>query len=80
MPQDYQTIVALNLALQLILVTALGLAVFLAKKKSFQKHCLVLHLAVTAQILAVLVLMSPAMVAILEPGRPNGHINRAPSG
>jgi hypothetical protein len=69
---DYQTIVSLNLAMQLILVAALGVAVFLAKKKSFQRHCLVLRLAVTAQILAVLALMSPAMVAILEPGRPNG--------
>jgi putative membrane protein len=56
----------------LILAAALGFAVFLAKKKNFQKHCLVLRLAVTAQILAVLALMSPAMVAILVPGRPNG--------
>jgi hypothetical protein len=69
---DYQTIIALNLALQLILVAALGFAVFLARKKDFQRHCLVLRLAVTAQILAVLALMSPAMVAILDPGRPNG--------
>jgi len=63
---DYQTAVSLNLVLQLILVAALGVAVFLAKKKSFQRHCLILRLAVTAQILAVLALMSPAMVAIPE--------------
>ena len=69
---DYPTLVASNLILQLILAAALGFAVFLAKKKNFQKHCLVLRLAVTAQILAVLVLMSPAMAPILEPGRPNG--------
>jgi len=69
---DYLTIVSLNLALQLILAVALGVAVFLAKKKNFQRHCLVLRLAVAAQILAILALMSPAMVAILEPGRPNG--------
>jgi hypothetical protein len=72
MQLDYQTVVSLNLALQLILVVALGVAVFLAKKKSFQRHCLILRLAVTAQILDILALMSPAMVAILEPGRPNG--------
>jgi putative membrane protein len=72
MTLDYQIIVALNLALQLVLAAALGFAVFLAKKKSFQKHCLVLRIAVTAQILAVLALMSPAMVSILEPGRPKG--------
>ena len=64
--------VASNLILQLILAAALGFAVFLAKKKNFQKHCLVLRLAVTAQILAVLALMSPAMVAILVPGRSYG--------
>ncbi|MEI8002913.1 MAG: hypothetical protein WCG94_01105 [Methanothrix sp.] len=69
---DYQTMVASNLILQLILAAALAFAVFLAKKKNFQKHCLVLRLAVTAQILAVLALMSPAMGQILEPDRTNG--------
>ena len=48
MPLDYQTLVASNLILQLILAAALALAVFLAKKKSFQRHCLVLRLAVMA--------------------------------
>jgi hypothetical protein len=72
MPLDYQVLVASNLILQLILAGALGFAVFLAKKKNFQKHCLVLRLAVAAQILAVLLLMSPAMTPILEPGRLNG--------
>ena len=72
MPLDYQTLVASNLILQLILAAALAFAVFLAKKKNFQRHCLVLRLAVTAQILAILVLMSPALGQILEPGRPNG--------
>ena len=61
-----------NLALQLILTATLVFAVFLAKKKNYQKHCLVLRIAVTAQILAVLALMSPAMVQILVPGRSNG--------
>ncbi|MGB5099966.1 MAG: hypothetical protein WBN94_05150 [Methanothrix sp.] len=68
---DYQTLVASNFILQLILAAAFGFAVFLAKKKNFQRHCLVLRLAVTAQILAILMLMSPAMVRVLEPGRPN---------
>ena len=72
MPLDYQTLVASNLILQLILAAALIFAVSLAKKKSFQRHCLVLRLAVTAQILAILVLMSPALGQILEPGRPDG--------
>lgn len=69
---DYQTLVTSNLILQLILAAALAIAIFLAKKKDFPRHCLVLRLAVLAQILAVLALMSPAMVQILEPGRPNG--------
>jgi putative membrane protein len=72
MPLDYQTLVASNLILQLILAIALAFAIFLAKKKSFQRHCLVLRLAVLAQILAIVVLMSPALGQILEPGRPNG--------
>jgi putative membrane protein len=72
MPLDYQTLVASNLILQLILAAALVFAVFLAKKKNFQRHCLVLRMAMPAQILAILALMSPAMGQILEPGRPNG--------
>jgi hypothetical protein len=72
MPLDYQTLVASNLILQLILAAALGFAVFLAKKKNYQKHCFVLRLAVTAQIMIVLALMSPAMAPILVPRRPNG--------
>ena len=72
MPLDYQTLVASNLILQLILAVALGFAVFLAKKKNYQKHCFVLRLAVTVQIMIILVLMSPAMGPILAPGRPNG--------
>ncbi len=72
MPLDYQTLVASNLILQLILAAALGFDVFLAKKKNYQKHCFVLRLAVTVQIMIILVLMSPAMGPILAPGRPNG--------
>lgn len=68
----YQSIVTINLALQLVLVAALGFAVFLAKRRSFQRHCFVLRLAVVAQIVSVMAVMSPAMVGILEPGRPNG--------
>jgi putative membrane protein len=67
----YQSIVAMNLALQLVLVAALGFAVFLAKRRSFQRHCLVLRLAVVAQIVSIMAMMSPSMVGILEPGRPN---------
>jgi hypothetical protein len=71
MPLDYQTLIASNLVLQLILTAALAFAVSLAKRKNFQKHCFVLRLAVLAQILAILALMSPAMGHILEPGLPN---------
>ncbi len=66
MSLDYQTMVAYNLILQLILVAVLGYAVFLAKKKSIQRHCLVLRIAVMAQILAVLAPMSPAMAKIVR--------------
>ncbi|MDD4651012.1 MAG: hypothetical protein PHQ34_02165 [Methanothrix sp.] len=67
----YQSIVAMNLVLQLVLVAALGFAVFLAKRRSFQRHCLVLRLAVVAQIVSIIAMMSPSMVRILEPGQPN---------
>lgn len=69
MPLEHETLVASNLILQLALSIALIYALLLARRKSFQKHCLMLRLAFAAQLLAILLLMSPAMGLLLEPGR-----------
>ena len=67
---EHETVVSLNLILQLALSIALVYALLLARKREFKRHCLMLRMAFAAQILAIFLLMSPAMGAVLEPGRP----------
>ena len=67
---EYETQVSLNLILQLALSVALIYAHQLAKRREFKGHCLMLRMAFAAQILAILLLMFPAMGIVLEPGRP----------
>ncbi len=70
MPIEHETQVSLNLILQLALSVALIYALLLARRREFKRHCLMLRMSFAAQILAILLLMSPAMGILLEPGRP----------
>lgn len=72
MPIEYETLVSANLALQAVLAAALFYAILLARRRNAKGHCLVLRAVMMAQIVAILALMSPAMLTILEPGRPDG--------
>ena len=72
MPLEHVTQVSLNLILQLALAAALLYALLLARRREFRRHCLALRLAFAAQILAILLLMFPAMGVLLEP---EGGIN-----
>ena len=74
MSLEHETLVASNLILQLALTIALIYALLLARRKSFQMHCLTLRLAFSAQILAILLFMSPAMSSLIEPGWPAGFL------
>ena len=69
MPLEHDTVVSLNLILQLALSVALIYALIMARRREFKRHCLMLRLAFAAQILAILFLMSPAMGVLLEPER-----------
>lgn len=74
MPIEHETVVSLNLILQLALFIALIYALLLARRREFKRHCLMLRMAFAAQILAILLLMSPAMGILLEPGRPTSFL------
>ena len=74
MPLEHETVVSLNLILQLALFIALIYALLLARRREFKRHCLMLRMAFAAQILAILLLMSPAMGILLEPGRPTSFL------
>ena len=66
---DPNLVVVMNIILQIILTVVLAFAILLARRREFKSHCLMLRLAFAAQILAILLLMSPAMGALLEPER-----------
>ena len=74
MSLEHETVISLNLILQLALSIALVYALLLARRIEFKRHCLALRLSFAAQILAILLLMSPAMGIVLEPGRPPGFL------
>lgn len=74
MPIEHETVVSLNLILQLALFIALIYALLLARRREFKRHCLMLRMAFAAQILAILLLMSPAMGILLEPERPTSFL------
>ena len=74
MPLEHETVVSLNLILQLALCIALVYALLLARRREFKRHCLMLRMAFAAQILAILLLMSPAMGILLEPERPTSFL------
>jgi len=62
-------LVAMNIISQFILAVVLSSAILLARRREFKRHCMMLRLAFAAQILAILLLMSPAMGALLETDR-----------
>ena len=74
MPPHSSTLVAYNLLLQSIQSACFANALLLARKREYKKHCLTLCLAFSAQILAILLFMSPAMASLTEPGRPVGFL------
>jgi plastocyanin len=61
MALDFRTLIALNIAVQIILALALSGAIFLAKRRSLKKHCTTMRIIVPVQILAILGIMLPAM-------------------
>lgn len=63
---DFETLVALNIALQILLALILAWAIILAKRKRFKHHCTATRIAFIAQILAVIGIMLPAMPFYIE--------------
>ncbi len=58
---DIRALAIANLAVQLVLITVLSVAFYLAKKRKLKKHCTIMRIAVPAQILVILGIMLPSM-------------------
>lgn len=63
---DVKTLVAVNLAVQLLLIIAVFIAAYLAKKRrAFGKHCTIMRVIVPIQIIAIASVMLPSMLGYI---------------
>ena len=61
-----QTLMTVNLVVQIVLIITVFGAVYLARGKKLTKHCTVIRVAVPIQIVAILVIMLPSMLGFIE--------------
>lgn len=74
---DMRTLVSLNLAVQLLLAISLAASFGLAKRRMLKKHCAIMRLAMPVQLLAILIVMLPAMEGYREHAPPS-RFSRGP--
>jgi hypothetical protein len=58
---DFEALVAINIAIQILLALLLVVAIILAKRRMFKYHCTATRIAFIAQILTIIGIMLPAM-------------------
>jgi uncharacterized membrane protein YozB (DUF420 family) len=63
---DVKTLAMANLAVQILLIITVFGAVYLARNKKLVKHCTVIRIAVPLQIIAILLVMLPSMLGLIE--------------
>lgn len=56
----------LNVVLQILLMVAAATAFWLAKRRRFKRHCLVMRVSVAVQIILIAALMAPSLSAYLS--------------
>ena len=61
-------LIFINLLVQIVLVLAIFVAGYLAKKGQFQKHCLIMRIAAVVQVLAIASTMLPSMLGYVRYG------------
>ncbi len=64
---DIQTLVLINLILQILLMVTVFVAAYLVKaKRQFTKHCTIMRIAIPVQIVAIAVVMLPSMLGFIR--------------
>ncbi len=62
-----QTLVVVNLIVQILLVITVFVAAYLAKaKRQLLKHCTIMRIAVVVQLIAIAVVMLPSMLGYIK--------------
>lgn len=67
---DVKTLADINLLVQLLLIVAVSIAVFQAKKMELGRHCTIMRGVVPVQVLAILAVMLPSMVGYIRNEQP----------
>ncbi len=65
---DFRTLVSVNLVIQTVLIAAVSVAAYFAKRRQLQVHCRILRVAVPLQALSFLSIMLPAMMGYFPLG------------
>ncbi len=60
-----RSLAAIDVVLQILLIVAAGAAFWLARRRKFNRHCLIMRVSVVVQIILIAVLMVPSMSAYL---------------
>lgn len=64
---DIQTLVLINLILQILLMVTVFVAAYLAKvKRQLIRHCTIMRIAIPVQIVTIAVIMLPSMLGYIE--------------
>ena len=64
---DIQTLVLINLIMQLLLIVTVLVAAYLAKvKRQLIRHCTIMRIAIPVQIVTIAVIMLPSMLGYIE--------------
>ena len=63
---DVKTLATINLIAQAIILITVLVAVFLARRKQFMRHCNIVRVAVAVQLLSIFLIMLPVMLGYIK--------------
>ncbi len=64
---DLQTLVLINLVVQILLMVTIFVAAYLARvKRQLIRHCTIMRIAIPVQIVAIAIVMLPSMLGYIE--------------
>lgn len=59
-------IAMVNLLVQILLLTTISIAVYMAKKLEHKKHCFIMRITLPVQVIAIALVMLPSMLGYIQ--------------
>jgi putative membrane protein len=72
---DMRILVVANFVFQLLLMIIVFAAAYLARRKRFGKHCLLMRIALPLQVITIVIIMLPSMLGYLRYPAPGSLLN-----